>query len=286
MRFDWYQATIPETPEALIDGLFESLGGDEVKHARGKHNYHHSTTILDGAGDRIALVLHGGPNGHPNVTASGEKTPSFVQAVRGKWAEHYVTRFDAAEDFDGEGAYERLHGVCREVAEDSRIKGRAIIPDDLREGRSYYLGAASSDVRVRLYDKAAEMRRHIEPGRHHLIPDNLTRLEVQVRPRNEWRRFASQMTPETIWGFSPWSSKLAQGALGLALERIEMRARKETTHDRAYRFMVTQYRNVLMRQLEDLGSWSAVGMQLGLDLERFEEESKNLKTRTKGTADG
>lgn len=279
MRFDWYQSTVPEQPEALIGQLFERLGGVEVKRSHGKHNYHHSASILDGKGDRIALVLHGGSNGHPNVTSSGDKTPAFVSLVRELWPNHRVTRVDSAEDFDGEGAYDRLYAVCRDVASECRIKGRAILPDDIAEGRSYYLGAPTSDVRVRLYDKAAELRRHIEPGRHDQIPDNLTRLEVQARPREMWRVFASQMTPEMIWGFSSWSTKLAQGALGLALDRIEMRARKETTHDRAYRYMVTQYRNVLMRQLEDLGSWSAVGMQLGLDLARFEEEAKSLKTR-------
>lgn len=104
MRFDWYQATIPAHPVDLVQSILSTLapGGDVVE-GRGKHNYHQSFTIRDVQGDRVAMVLAGGPNGDPNAVASGASTDAFVPLVRERWPDHRVTRFDAAEDFCQEG---------------------------------------------------------------------------------------------------------------------------------------------------------------------------------------
>ncbi len=269
MRFDWYQATIPESPQNLIGKLTEQLSVVEVIPGKGKYNYHQSAALIDKDGDKVAMMFFGGPNGHPNVGTSGDKAPKFAEVVRELWPEHFVTRFDVAEDFGGGDVYDSLYNLCRQVAAEHKIKGESIIPDDPMDGRTYYMGAPSSDVRARLYDKAAEMRKRSSPADLAEVPDYLTRLEIQGRPRQTWRFFAAKMEPEHVWGMSAWSHHLGEAAFGMALQRIHMRARKETTHERSYRFLLTQYRAVLERQFRDLGSWSAVGLQMGDDLKKL-----------------
>lgn len=263
MRFDWYQATIPENPIVLVDTLKAALAaGGEVVEGRGRHNYHQSFRINDAQGFRVAEVLAGGKNGNPNVTASGEVTSAFVEVVRSCWPSHRVTRFDSAEDFAKEGALDGLEAICRGVAKELRVKGRAVVPDDPTEGKTYYMGAPTSDNRVRLYDKTAETRRKLPESRHAEIPDHWARLEVQVRPRKEWKAYAAQATPEQAWGFAAWTHELAQRAFSLSIDRINMYAGKESDDERAFRYLVIQYGPLLERLVRDVGSWECVGLTI------------------------
>lgn len=270
MRFDWYQATVPAHPIELVEALRADLDPRaDIESSRGRHNYHQSFTIKSKSGERLACVLAGGPNGHPNVTASGDITPDFVSAIRARWEEHNVTRFDAAADFCGEGAYEGLQAVCKEVAGVHKVKGRAIVPDDIAEGRTYYLGAPTSDVRVRLYEKTAQLRNSLPSHRHAEVPDGWSRLEIQVRPKGIVRSFSSKLNPEDIWGFSAWTKDLAEKALDLRVQRIKARIAKESDNDRAFRFMVQQYSKVLKAMRDDLGDWQSVGLQIGQEIKNI-----------------
>lgn len=272
MRFDWYQATIPENPVVLVDTIKARLGdGGDVEEGRGRHNYHQSFTVRDRAGDRVATVLCGGPNGHPNVAASGDATERFVRLVRDFWPVHRVTRFDAAEDFVQEGSYDRLEAVCRAVGRDRKVKGRAIVPDDISDGRTYYLGSPSSDVRVRLYDKTAETRRSLPAERHSEVPESWTRLEAQIRPRTpEWKGYAAQCSAEEAWSFSGWTRDLGERALGLNLNRVSMRIEREADDERTLRALALQYGAFMRRVQADYGSWDAFGRTVMDILERHE----------------
>lgn len=273
MRFDWYQATIPEHPIVIVDALRAGLApGGEVVEGRGRHNYKQSFRVLDSKGDRVAEVLCGGSNGHPNVVASGEETMPFVDLVRSHWPVHRVTRFDSAEDMVQDGALETLEATCRGVAKELRIRGRAVIPDDPAEGRTYYLGAPSSDNRVRLYDKTAETRAKLPPERHAEIPANWARLEVQVRPIKEWKAYAAQATPEEAWGFAGWTHELAKRALSLDIARVTMKAGRVTDDERAFRFMVMQYGPLLERVMKEVGTWECVGLTIR---DALEERRRN-----------
>lgn len=264
MRFDWYSATIPEHPIALVEALLAELApGGEVREGRGRQNYHQAFDVRGADGDRVALVLAGGPNGHPNATASGVMTDAFVPLVRARWPKHRVARFDAAEDFRDVTAWERLFGVCREVADECRVKGISYVPDNLAEGRTYYLGAPSADVRVRLYEKTAEVRKKLPENRWGEVPDNWVRLETQVRPRKEFKAVAAVVAPEVAWGFSGWSREVAIRAMQLDVERIKMQAGRETDYDRQFRYFIKQWSRLLCQMHHDHGSWECVGLTIG-----------------------
>jgi hypothetical protein len=269
MRFDWYQGTVAEEPDVLMGTLMRLAPGGSVETCRGMHNYDHTHHLRRSNGERVVTMLSGGKNGHPNVVASGEGCEDFVDLVRECWPEHRVTRADACEDFVQTGSYEALEGVCKAITAAEGVKGRAIVPDDLEDGRTYYMGAASSDVRARLYDKAAEVRRHVAPAQLAGIPSDWTRLEVQVRPRGVFKGLAAHMEAQEFWGFSVWSQKLAAEALQLGVERSTMRVFREPCHDRALRFMLRQYGGVFDRLIEVEASWEQVGVRIG---ERLEAE--------------
>ncbi len=272
MRFDWYQATIQAHPMEVVEAIRDGLaGGGEVLEGRGLHGYRQSFTVKGADGDRVALVLCGGNNGaHPNAQATGAQAHQFAGFVRDLWPAHKVTRFDAAEDLAGEGAYEALEGVCRALARERGLKGRAIVPDDVEDGRTYYVGAPASDVRTRLYDKTAELRAKLPPDRHHEVPDHVARIEAQVRPRKEAGYVAASLEPAQVWGCAAWTHELARRLFSLDVARVEMQAGRESDHQRAYRFMLQQYGPTLRRMLADLGAWDCVGMTIGQDLERLE----------------
>lgn len=271
MKFDWYQATIPDHPLDVVSAVLAGLAeGGEVREGRGLHGYRQSFGIHKADGDRVALVLCGGNNGaHPNVTASGAAAHPFASLVRDLWPAHKVTRVDAAEDVAEEGAYDLLEGVCRTLAQERSLKGRRILPDDPAEGRTYYIGSPSSDVRTRLYDKTAEARRSLPPERHNEVPDHWARIEAVVRPRKEAGYVAASLTPEQVWGCSAWTHELARRLFSLDLARVEMQAGRESDHERAYRFMLQQYGPTLRRMVADLGSWDCVGLTIGDDLARI-----------------
>lgn len=271
MRFDWYQATIQAHPLEIVEQVHARLAvGGEVTDGRGLHGYRQSFTIKGSDGDRVAMVLCGGNNGaHPNAFATGAQAHQFAGLVRECWPAHKVTRFDAAEDLAGQGAYEALEGVCRSLAKERGLKGRAIVPDDVQDGRTYYVGSPASDVRTRLYDKTAELRAKLPPDRHHEVPDHVARIEAQVRPRKEAGYVAAALEPAQVWGCAAWTHELARRLFALDVARIEMQAGRESDHARAYRFMLQQYGPTLRRMLADLGSWECVGKTIGDDIDRI-----------------
>lgn len=275
MRFDWYQPTIPENPVVLLDELAKRLApGGEVVTGPGRHNYRQSFTILDAAGNRAALILCGGPNGDPNVTASGDACDAFVPLVRELWPDHRPTRIDAAEDFQGEGVYDRLEKVCRKVTAARQVRGMAFVPDDLADGRTYAMGARSSAVTARLYDKSAELRRHLPPERHVEIPPHMTRLETSVRPPREWRNAAATWEPRHVFMAADWTAELAERVLGLDVDRVMQRPGRCGDYERSKRAMLSMFKRVFHRMHAEHGDWQSVGLQIGHELAELEAHAR------------
>lgn len=263
MRFDWYAATLPEVdnPMVVLGALRDLLPVAEVREARGLHGYRQRFQLLSGSGDELASVMCGGIE-HPHAWASGQDTPAFVQAIRTAFPRHRVTRMDSAEDFDIEGGYDTLRGVCKVVRERTGIKGREIVPDQPEDGRTYYLGSPASPARSRLYEKGLQERARTI-GDPDAISRHWTRLEAQVRPQKQARDTAAAATPEQAWGYAQWLQSLASEAMNLDIPRVRGRVWQASDDERALAFMVSQYATHLERMRRDLGDWACVGLQLG-----------------------
>lgn len=252
-RFDWMQATVREDPGEISDLLAGTLGGD-LEAARGLNGYERSN-LVKRHGETLARVLYGGRNGWPHVIATGAASDDVVPVLRGAWPTHEVTRMDTAQDFDQEGGYDRLHPVLVGIAEANSMSVTQI--ESVRNGvrsRTTYLGAPSSRIRVRLYEKG-----HFEQQEGRAASGGWFRLESQIRPTGQRARLLSAgVDAVEAWGMARWTRELAREAMGLDVEPITMQIKREPDYMRAMRALATQYGPTLAKAVEVEGSWDAV----------------------------
>jgi hypothetical protein len=280
MRFDWMQATVREDALRLVETLAAGLDAD-VTDGRGMNGYTRSFRLQKG-GDTVGTVLAGGRNGNPNAFASGDATDAFVPVLRAAYAgDHYVTRMDCAEDLCAPGLFDELTNIARAIADEKKLRLRTD-GDWLREidGRTLYIGAPTSPVRVRIYEKGKQLlstqrstgvlrtaRADVSGGLHLDTsgePDpNWVRVEAQVRPTKEAREAASAVSPEGGWGYAAWTQEFAARVLDVNVERVVQQTWRQSDADRALAFMVAHYGATAEHFATQLGSWEAFGEMFG-----------------------
>lgn len=270
-RFDWYQATVPADVKAVL-GALPGVAGPGARWAnmrKAPHGYGFGQVLEDTAGP-LLRVWWGGAHVHPHVVASGEVSPKVADLLRGDWPGHRVTRVDVCEDYSEPGAYDRLQELALTVAKDHKVKvGTAGDHLLTKEGRTVYLGAPTSHTRLRVYDKAAELRAQFaaQPAKLAALPDELARFEVQVRPQTTLAKAAAaQADPIHLMGSSAWMRKLMLMVSGLELEPFQAgQVWRQSDDDRAYAALLAQYGGLLGRMAVDQG-WECLGLQLRDDL--------------------
>lgn len=254
------QRTIPEDPAEIYEVLAGTLGAELVP-GRGFNGYHRSMGISRD-GETLAKVAFGGPNGWPNIVTSGAATDDVEPVLRSAWDRQEVTRMDSAQDFDSEGGYDRVRAVLVDLHERSRLTKMEV--ESTKRGvrsRTTYLGSPTSRVRVRLYEKGM--------FEHQLGNEDASsgwfRLELQVRPTGQEARLnAASLDAVETWGCSRWSQELAQAVMGLDVEQVTMRIKREPDYMRAINALQRQYGATLEAALKVEGSWDAVGRLLGV----------------------
>jgi hypothetical protein len=288
VRFDWYQGTVKGSEVApLCDALTSIADGfpQWTELDRAPHGFRFGRKLADMDGP-LLQVWWGGQHQWPHVVISGEVAPRGAELLRGRFPEHTVSRADVCIDYGDPGAYDRLQGIALGVAQARGIKvdtrGDHLIT---KQGRTLYLGAASSHTRLRLYDKAAELRGqfHNNPERLAEVPQHLARLECQVRPQTpQAKAAAAQVDPVTLMGSAAWTRALMREVADLELEPFQVgRAWRQSDDDRAYSALLAQYGGLLQRICGDLGSWACVGQQIGDDLQG-RAEAKRMQGGRRG----
>lgn len=256
VRFDYYAASLDAPPGVIADAVLGKVpGACGVRLGRGKNGYKHSMSVTDGDGEVMATILYGGYNLMPHAYASGKDAPMFARLIRDDWAgAHRVTRVDSCcdvhEDFD------KAHPALQQMARARGLRGRSILPDDPEDGASYYIGSPSSRVQVRVYEKGLEMR-----AKGHDVPEEqlgLLRFEVQLRPTKEGRVTASVMTPEEVWGATPWTREISVQHLGHDPGRNPTQFKLHTTFDRRSIVIAHQHGQHLLEWAEKVGGGEAL----------------------------
>lgn len=276
MKFDWYAATVPEAPPLeVLEAVRRGLGGT-VKEGRRRLGYAQCFRVEDRRGDLLAEVLAGSVGRNqldPHAVATGQNAPAFVEALREAYPDHRVSRFDAAEDYDAPGAFDRLTSAMLDVAQARGVKGLWIMPDDPQDGATYYLGGKASAVTCRAYQKGLQARKLLHPSLRPTVSADWARIEVQVRPpKQTGKALAASLTPEQAWGFSAWSQELAREAVGLEIPKLEgLGWQPQSDDDKAFDWMLRQYGSLLRRRLADAGTWECVGLDLGARLDQLDE---------------
>jgi hypothetical protein len=209
---------------------------------------------------------------------SGEWAQPGAEIIRAAFPVHSVSRMDVREDFTDEGAYDAIQPQLLSAAKAHRVQVGTAGDHLLRmKGRTCYLGAASSNVRMRLYDKREEVLSKLPPygdlrtkafARLAPLPDHWARLEAQIRPKTKpaKQQFAT-IEPVDALGCTEWMREIWKGVAGLDLKPVQVgRQWRQSDDERAYRYLLAQYGGVLRRMHADQGSWECVGRQLGDDL--------------------
>ena len=279
-RFDWYQATVRASPGEVLHSLGGLAVAGQWEHLkRPPLGYNVGQRLVDDDG-LVCQLWWGGVHEHPHCVFSGETAPAGADLLRGEFAaRHSVSRADVCIDYADEGAYDRLQASALEVAAARNVKvGTAGDHLLTKQGRTVYLGGRGSHTRLRIYDKAAELRdKHSNDLAMLLqVPDHLARLEVQVRPQTrEAKLSAASAAPLELMGSAAWMRLLMLEVAGLDLEPFQAgRVWRQSDDDRAYAAVLAQYGGMFKRRKLLHGSWDCLGLQIGADLEERDRLTK------------
>lgn len=262
IRFDAYSATTTEAKATELVDLLRSCAAGPVTLVAGKgfHSFGERLSCKDESGAEYGSVSWGGRQGSRcMIEIKGEQTPAAVVALRERYY-HRVTRADSCADFDGPGTFDRLLGPCLAIKSKHRLKGAKFgdwedFPED---GRTLYLGAPSSAVRLRLYEKGKQ------PEYRHLSRPEWVRMEIQARPAKEAKAAFNRLSAYDVWGASTWSRELAAELLQAHIDPHPAgTVYKHTQRESALRWACKQYGSHLVSLRDDLGSWECVGLTIG-----------------------
>lgn len=260
MRFDWYQASIPgASPEVVMNALSASDRFGDWEQMRPLKNYNSAAAFVVGSETRFKIHFGGQNEEHgPNVIGSGAAAQDLADVIRSTFPVHRVSRLDSCEDYHHPDAYDYLRKVALQIAKQQRVQCREIVKPlpESDDGRTLYLGAQTSAVSMRIYEKGKQLG----------VDGNWVRAELQIRPQKDVKAIVSMLDSTQVWGLSKWSHSMAEQLGKKGLQRVDAQVYEQSDHDRAYRFMLKQYRRVLEQMLATHGSPEALGAQICYDL--------------------
>ena len=284
VRFDWYQATVGAPIPDVRDCLAQMVDRPVWERQKARQGYAQAENLV-GPDGTAAQLWWGGSHTFPHVVLSGGDAHEGAMLLRERFPEvQAVSRVDSCIDYLEPDAYERLQGLALQVAGDQKVKvGTAGDHLLTMKGRTVYVGAPSSHTRLRIYDKAEQLRGLFakDPARLAEVPDSLTRFECQVRPQTSMARYeASKADPMAIMGSAKWMRILMGMVAGVDLEPWQAgKVWRQSDDDRALAAVLAQYGGMFKRMHEDLGSWECVGLQLGQALSDRAEAVRMGTTR-------
>jgi hypothetical protein len=273
MKFDWYQASVPGVdPEVIMTTLSRADYYGDWEQTRPGRGYDQGAQFVVG-GEVLYRLNHGGQNREhgANVAASGGSAQKLAQVIREHFPTHRVSRVDACDDFHHPDVYEYLRKKAIKIAKELNVACREIVKPvtESDDGRTLYLGSQTSAVSMRIYEKGKQLGCGTE----------WVRAELQVRPQKEMKTFAAHLSPLELWGLAKWSHLMAVQMGNKDLKRVDAQVYQQSDHDRAYRFMLKQYRRVLERMVQTHGSPEAVGAQIFYDIAHLDDRPEKVALR-------
>lgn len=253
-RFDWYQATFDRLDDGRVPaGLALALGGSVVR-GKARNGYAAAWDVLVG-GDVLASVYgHSAREGEVHVQASGSGCDPVVPVLRRLWPTHRLSRVDSSLDFRAD--FSQLDLVAVDFAAQRSLRHRLVT--DSEGGATRYIGAPSSEVRVRIYKKSEQLRQAF-PEQADTVPDGVVRAEVQVRPgKRDVKAAAARLAPDDVWGMAQWTSDLAGSLLGFQPARLTTHYRRVSDHARILAVLGLQYGPAFGRRVDEVGRAIAV----------------------------
>lgn len=280
MRFDWYQASVPEIrPEVLQETLAKSDYYGDWEQSRAGKGYDSGAQFIVG-GEVLYRMSFGGRNEQygPNVMASGAAAQKLADLLREHHPAHKVSRMDSCEDYHHKDVYRYLRKKALKIAREQKVHAREITKPlkESDDGRTLYIGSESSAVQLRLYEKGKQLG----------CGNEWVRAECQVRPTKALKVIAAHLSPLETWAIAQWSHEFAKQLGHEDLQRVDAKIYQPSDHERAYRFMIKQYAKVLNAMKASHGSWEAVGAQIGYDLEHSDDQLEKIVLKPSNAVSG
>ena len=233
--WDWSATTHPVEDFELV---VLSVAADRGVPGKGLHGWPVGLDLFDKRGDRVAKVFTGGSTETIHVLATAGVADSVRESVTKRPCK--TARVDTC--VDSLVKYEDLVSSVLEVAgPQTKITVFKSFKGTEQLGRTVYVGAPTSAVRLRIYEK------HLEsPG---LFEAGTNRVEVQLRPPSRSKEAVSTWSRWETFGASKLSRRVGE-VLGQKIEPAGSLEKKRGTPT-----------------LEE--SLEAMGRQYGPSVERF-----------------
>lgn len=242
--WDW-SATTHELREGIVRDLLGALGTRVALPGRGLQGWSQSVKGYDGDGYLLGSVYFGAARDDVHVLSTSSAADASRRAVVGTDSGARTARVDTR--LDTLVSFEDLRGVCQDVAgSQARLVYMESSQGGESTGRTLYVGAPSSAVRVRLYEKWLE-----SPGQYE---DGTNRVEVQVRPPSRAKEAVSSWSPSETFCASKLTRRLAD-ALGSDVAHPGSLQKSRGTPDleQSMRAMGDQYSKTVERWLSVSG---------------------------------
>lgn len=242
--WDW-SATTHELTDGGVATVLDKLGARNVVPGKGLQGWSQSVEAFDGDGYKLGQVYFGGGRDDIHVLS----TSSAADVARRRvidYANAKTARVDTRVDTLAE--WDHLEGELSAAAD---TYGARIITMESRErgvsmGRTIYLGAPSSRIRVRIYEKWLE-----SPGQ---FVEGTNRVEVQLRPHSKAKGTVSSWTPAETFCASRTTRDLAHRLGDAFAPTVSLRLDRATPElEQTLAFMGKQYGNAVARFLEKSG---------------------------------
>lgn len=248
--WDW-SSTTHVGSAGIVDDLVAALGAEVVTQGKGRHGWSQSVEAYDSRGYKTGAVFFGGGRDDVFVESTSSQAHAARAAVLGI-GEPRTARVDTR--VDTLVPFEELRALCAGIAgpRTQLAYWEGSLGSGESTGRTLYVGAPSSAVRVRLYEKWLE-----SPG---MYEDGVNRVEVQLRPPSRGKAEVSGWGPAETFCASKLTRRLAE-ALEQDVARPGTLQKSKGTPDleRTLEAMGEQYGNAARKWLAlSGGDWGKV----------------------------
>jgi len=236
--WDWTSTThdargSKTTVPVIVADVVAALAGSVAVPGKGLQGWSESVRLFDSEGFRVGQVYWGGARVDVHVVSTSSAAHDARHRVAGL---HQARTARVDTRLDTLTSYEDLEGLLRaSVGHKATLRSIQSEKDGKSTGRTLYLGAPTSQVQVRLYEK------HLEsPG---CYEDGVNRVEVQLRPASRAKAMVSTWSPAETFCATKLTRRVA-ARLGAEVAKpptMEKQNRGTPDLERSLDFMRRQY---------------------------------------------
>jgi hypothetical protein len=272
--FDWYQCSVNDSIEKVQDWLSKEYPEADQSPTKPKNGAGQAIQLTVGGSVIVQAIWGGGmPDGMINIWSTGYDAIRFAQLVKDRYPlVHKVSRADAAINFDSSGAWDFFYNWGCQLAEKHKLKveyaGNHLTGVG---GRTIYIGSPLSATRLVIYEKGKQIPELDLP--------NLVRVELRVKPKG-WKAGCQvgSLKPKDLYKCSKWAIDAGEYLFSdNGWQRVVIGTRwTKSDAEKARSAFIKQYSGVIGDWVAELGSWQALGQEIGERVARASIERERI----------